>query len=78
MAQVALGDRAVLLFVVNHTGIETVRPADHIDPHYGQLLRQASDAGVEVLAYRANLMGEDGNPSGGLALSESVPVILEI
>ncbi|WP_309045061.1 DNA/RNA nuclease SfsA [Marinobacter sediminicola] len=78
MAQVALGDRAVLLFVVNHTGIETVRPADHIDPHYGQLLRQACDAGVEVLAYRANLMGEDGNPTGGLALSESVPVILEI
>lgn len=78
MAQVALGDRAVLLFVVNHTGIETVRPADHIDKLYGQLLRQACDAGVEVMAYRASLGGGDGNPSGGLALTESVPVILEV
>lgn len=78
MAQVALGDRAVLLFVVNHTGIETVRPADHIDQHYGQLLRQACDAGVEVLAYRASLGRDDGRPSGGMALMEPVPFILEI
>ncbi len=78
MAQVALGDRAVLFFVVNHTGIETVRPADHIDPQYGQLLRQACDAGVEVIAYRANLANEDGSPSGEMGLVEAVPVILEV
>lgn len=78
MAQVVLGDRAVLLFVVNHTGIETVKPADHIDPHYGQLLRQACDSGVEVLAYRANLGRDDGNPSGEMGLTEPVPVILEV
>ncbi len=78
MAQVALGDRAVLFFVVNHTGIETVRPADHIDQHYGQLLRQASDAGVEIMAYRANLANDDGSPSGRMALTEAVPVILEV
>lgn len=77
MGQVAGGDRAVLLFVVNHTGINTVRPADHIDARYGQLLREARDAGVEVLAYRAALLGDDHNPSGELALTESVPVILE-
>ncbi len=39
MAQVAVGERAVLLFVVNHTGIGSVRPADHIDATYGVLLR---------------------------------------
>ncbi|MCK0165242.1 DNA/RNA nuclease SfsA [Marinobacter sp. S6332] len=78
MAQVALGERAVLFFVVNHTGIETVRPADHVDQHYGQLLRQACDAGVEVIAYRASLANEDGNPSGELTLTEPVPVILEV
>ncbi|GGE76698.1 sugar fermentation stimulation protein [Streptosporangium jomthongense] len=78
MAQVELGDRAVLFFVVNHTGIEAVRPADHIDPHYGQLLRRACDAGVEVLAYRANLGRDDGNPTGDMTLGESVPVILEV
>ncbi|MDN6318845.1 MAG: DNA/RNA nuclease SfsA [Marinobacter sp.] len=77
MAQAALGDRAVLFFVVNHTGIKTVRPADHIDKLYGQLLRQACNAGVEVVAYRADLGNSDGNPTGALALTERVPVILE-
>ncbi|MFV8571852.1 DNA/RNA nuclease SfsA [Marinobacter sp. SBS5] len=77
MAQVANGDRAVLFFVVNHTGIEEVRPADHIDPRYGQLLRQAVEAGVEVLAYRAALIGADGNPSARLDLVDAVPVNFE-
>ena len=30
-----------------------MRPADHIDPEYGNTLRLAVDAGVEALAYRA-------------------------
>lgn len=76
MAQVARGDRAVLLFVVNHTGIESVRPADHIDARYGQLLRQACEAGVEVLAYRADLADSVGNPTGLLDLVRAVPVSL--
>ena len=77
MAQVAKGDRGVLFFLVNHTGIEEVRPADHIDARYGQLLRQACEAGVEVVAYRSALAGEDGNPTGRLDLTEAVPVNLE-
>lgn len=77
MAQVAGGDRAVLFFVVNHTAIEQVRPADHVDPRYGQLLREACEAGVEVIAYRAALVGDDGEPSGHLTLVDSVPVSLE-
>lgn len=77
MAQVEKGDRAVLFFVVNHTGIEEVRPADHIDARYGELLRQARAAGVEVLAYRAALAGPDGHPSGRLDLIEAVPVSLQ-
>lgn len=76
MAQAQKGDRAVLFFVVNHTGIEVVRPADHIDARYGELLRQAKAAGVEVLAYRAALSGPDGNPSSRLDLTEAVPVSL--
>lgn len=47
----AAGHRAVLLFCVQHSGIEQVVPADHIDPVYGRLLRAARDAGVEVLAF---------------------------
>ncbi|WP_028299618.1 DNA/RNA nuclease SfsA [Oceanospirillum beijerinckii] len=49
------GHRAVLLFCVNHTGIEQVSPARHIDPTYTQALSEAMAAGVEVLAYRAQL-----------------------
>lgn len=49
------GHRAVLLFCVSHTGISSVRPAEHIDPKYAQALREAMDRGIEVLAYRTNI-----------------------
>lgn len=75
MAQAEVGERAILLFVVNHTGIEVVKPADHIDPTYGQLLREAYKAGVEVLAYRAEL-ANGGEPDGELGLVGKVPVSL--
>ncbi|MDP6653227.1 MAG: DNA/RNA nuclease SfsA, partial [Gammaproteobacteria bacterium] len=48
------GKRAVLLFCVQHEGIDRVAPADTIDAEYGRLLRQAVSEGVEVLAYGAN------------------------
>ena len=47
------GYRAMLLFCVQHSGIREVRPADHIDTVYGELLRCADDAGVEIIAYKA-------------------------
>jgi sugar fermentation stimulation protein A len=49
------GNRAILLFVVLHTGIEKVSTAYHIDALYSQLLKQAEDAGVEVLCYKADI-----------------------
>lgn len=49
------GLRALLLFCVQHTGVQELRPADHIDPEYGRLLREAAAKGVELLAYRAAL-----------------------
>jgi len=45
------GDRAVLLFCVQHTGVRYATTADEIHPAYGAALRAASAAGVEVLAY---------------------------
>lgn len=71
MAMVEQGDRAVMLFCVPHGGIERVRPADHIDPKYGQLLREAAAAGVEVMAYGATPTPEE------LSLIRSVPVVLD-
>lgn len=49
------GYRSVLVYCVTHTGISRVFPADHIDPDYGCLLRQASLAGVEVIGYRVDI-----------------------
>lgn len=51
----AKGYRAVLIYCVQHTGIETVAPAENIDPHYATLLRQATQNGVEIYAYKAKL-----------------------
>ncbi|MBY5993655.1 DNA/RNA nuclease SfsA [Ferrimonas balearica] len=50
MEMVQQGHRAVLLFMVAHTGIERVSPAQHIDPEYARLCREAVAAGVEILA----------------------------
>ena len=75
MEMVSAGDRAVLLFCVNHTGAREVRPADQIDPAYGELLRKAARAGVELIAWQADLAGPDG-PSGSLTLVRELPVVL--
>lgn len=53
------GHRAVLVFCVQHSGAQSVGPADEIDPVYGQTLREAMDAGVEVLAYGCDLSAEE-------------------
>ncbi|WP_028772081.1 DNA/RNA nuclease SfsA [Shewanella waksmanii] len=55
MEMVEQGHRGVLLFVVQHTGINIVQAAEHIDPQYAELLKQAAQSGVEVLAYCAQM-----------------------
>ena len=45
------GHRAILFFCVQHTGINDVRGAKHIDPLYASLLKDAVDHGVEIIAY---------------------------
>ena len=70
MAMLGNGHRAVLLFCVQHTGITEVQPADDIDPVYGQLLREVQGAGVEVLAYGAELSPRR------IALTHAIPVVL--
>jgi sugar fermentation stimulation protein A len=64
------GHRAVLFYCVQHTGIERVAPADHIDPAYGETLRQAAAAGVELLAYRADISPRE------IVLRDPLPVVL--
>ena len=62
--------RSVLFFCVQHTGIQEVRPADHIDREYGKLLREALDNGVEVLAYKVRKSNK------GFRLWRDLPVIV--
>lgn len=57
-AAVAQGWRAVILFLVQRGEAVAFGPADHIDPDYGRLLREAAHAGVEVLAYRTRATPE--------------------
>jgi len=62
--------RSILFFCVQHTGIQQVRPADHIDRNYGKLLREALDSGVEVLAYKVRKSNK------GFRLWRDLPVII--
>jgi len=56
---VELGHKAVLLFMVQHTGIKKVTVAKEIDPDYALLLKQAIDRGVKVLAYSAAISEDE-------------------
>jgi sugar fermentation stimulation protein A len=67
-----LGHRAVLLFCVQHSGIQRITPADNIDPEYGRLLREVVSKGVEVLAYRV----EFDLPNSRVTLRDKVSVLL--
>lgn len=53
------GTRAVQLYCVNLTDIDAVRPAVEIDPAYAAALREAVSAGVEVLAYGAEISAQE-------------------
>ncbi|MEW7313663.1 DNA/RNA nuclease SfsA [Buttiauxella gaviniae] len=70
MNVVLQGERAVLLFAVLHSAITQVSPARHIDAKYAQLLCEAQQCGVEIIAYKAELS------AAGLTLTSPLPVCL--
>lgn len=72
MAVVAAGHRGVLCFCVQRGDAREVRPADAIDPLYGTTLRQALAAGVEAIAYRAEV-----SPAG-ISLRTPLPVVCPV
>jgi len=69
MAVAADGHRAVIFYCVQRGDATEVRPADAIDPDYGQALRAARAAGVEAIAYRAAVTPP------GIVLEASLPVV---
>ena len=70
---VAQGDRAVLLLLAMHTGVARIAPADHIDATYGDTLREALAAGVEVLCYGCDVSAEGVRLTRALPLLERLP-----
>lgn len=64
---VTQGDRAVLLLLAMHTGINSIAPADPIDPKYGDTLRRAVAAGVDVLCYGCEVS------ASGVRLNRALP-----
>ena len=64
------GKRAALIFCVQHNGIDTVSPADHIDPQYGALLREAVSKGLEVQAWKCIVSPQE------ISIQSEVPVLL--
>lgn len=65
------GFRAILLFCVQHSAIQSVRPASHIDPQYAETLQQAAQLGVEILACRTHI-----SPKTLQVVAETIPVHL--
>ena len=49
------GHRAVMFYLVNRTDCDVVSIATDIDPNYAAALDAAQHAGVEVIAYRADI-----------------------
>lgn len=70
VARVRTGERAVLLFIAQRADADSVAPADEIDPAYGEALRAAVDAGVEIHALSARV-----SPSA-IRLERTLPVLL--
>ncbi|MCP4448211.1 MAG: DNA/RNA nuclease SfsA [Myxococcales bacterium] len=70
MTMVGEGQRAVLLFCCSRANVTAIRPADEIDPVYGETLREAVAAGVEVLAYGCDVSIED------VVMRRAMPVML--
>lgn len=64
------GERAVLFFAVMHSAISVVSPARDIDPAYTQLLSDAYQQGVEIMAWRTHI-----TPTG-MTLEKPLPVHL--
>lgn len=69
-ALVSGGHRSAMCFCVQRADVNSVRPADGIDPAYGKALRLAVSAGVEVYALRAQV------GTVGVRLEERIPVEL--
>ncbi|MDC8829945.1 DNA/RNA nuclease SfsA [Alteromonas gilva] len=59
-----------LFFCVQHTGIDSVHLAEHIDPVYADAVRHAAQAGVDIVAMGCQISQEK------IVLNQQLPIIL--
>jgi sugar fermentation stimulation protein A len=57
--RLAEGERAALIFCVQHTGVRRASLADEIHPGYGAAVRQAAAAGLEVHAFGCTIAPDE-------------------
>ena len=67
---VEAGHRATLVFVVQMEQVESVAPNDETHPAFGEALRRAAAAGVQVRAYACGVTPDR------ISISRPVPVLL--
>ena len=65
------GCRCVMFYLIQRMDANLFKPADHIDPAYGEALREAVEQGVEVLAYDVSIDQQQ------IVLNASVPYDLK-
>jgi sugar fermentation stimulation protein A len=53
------GMRAVMLYIVQREDVNSFSPAKDIDPEYSKLLKDAQQAGVEVLVYQCSVKSDE-------------------
>lgn len=70
MRTVEQGHRATVFFVVQMADVLDFSPNDSTDPAFGQALRQAAAAGVQVLAFTCQVTPEE------VTMDHQIPVIL--
>jgi len=63
--------RCAMFYLIQRMDAQVFKPADHIDPAYGETLRQAVRKGVEVMAYDVSIDQEQ------IVLNNKVPYVLE-
>ncbi len=64
------GGRAVMLFIIQRGDGTLFRPAADIDPVYAKRLKEAHDAGVEIMPWRAHVSPEE------IEVIEKIPFVL--
>ncbi|MDG6881767.1 Sugar fermentation stimulation protein A [Phocoenobacter uteri] len=68
------GNRAVVLFAILHSGINSFQVAEQIDPKYAELCKTAQLNGVQMLCYKATFLRQDGVPT---AMELVEPILFE-